>query len=205
MKDVSRSLVATTVLPTSRRERTRERICIAAREVFLSVGFGAATIEQIALAAGTQRSTLYNHFRDKNEILAAIGEDYLEAVAEVIKQLPPCPSRAEIDVWIRDFALFALRERAPTLLVVHFSAAIDMPEATRQFGAKLMQLFGKQLPSFARALKPKEKLAFAKAVVVLRELSWALCYYVEHEGRELSPQTLQVAADLFERFVDDTL
>lgn len=195
-------------LPVERkpkRERTRERICIAAREVFLSMGFGAATVEQIALAAGVQRSTLYNHFCDKNEILAAIGEDYFVGVSEIVRRLPPQPSRSEIDEWIGNFAEFAARERAPTLLVVHFNAAIDMPEATRQFGSKLMQLFGKQLPAFGRALKPKEKLAFAKAVVVLRELSWALCYYVENEGRELSPQMLQVAADLFERFVDDTL
>jgi AcrR family transcriptional regulator len=205
MKESSQSDSVIPAVRKPKRERTRERICIAAREVFLSVGFGAATVEQIALAAGTQRSTLYNHFRDKNEILAAIGEDYLEAVSEVIRQLAPHPTRAEIDAWIRDFAEFALRQRAPTLLVVHFSAAIDMPDATRQFGAKLMQLYGNQLPAFRHALKPKEKLAFAKAVVVLRELSWALCYYVEHEGRELSPQMLEVAADLFERFVGNRL
>jgi hypothetical protein len=57
-----------------------------------------------------------------------------------------------------------------------------MPQATREFGAKLMQLFAKQLPAFKHALKPKEKLALAQAIVVLREPSWALCYYVEHEG-----------------------
>jgi len=205
MKNNSRVAPALPVPRPGRRERTRERICIAARELFLTTGFSATTIEQIALAAGTRRSTLYNHFRDKNDILGAIGEAYLEAVAGVIARLAPRPSRAQIDTWIQEFAEFALKERAPTLLVVHFSAAIDMPEATRQFGIKLMQLFGKQLPVFAKALQPKEKLAFAKAVVVLRELSWALCYYVEHDGRELSPEMLEVAADLFERFTNGDL
>jgi len=205
MKIIAKPALALPVTRQPRRERTRERICIAAREVFLNMGFTAATAEQIALAAGVKRSTLYNHFRDKNEILAAIGEDYFVVVTDVVQQLPPQPTRAEIDKWIGDFAEFAARERAPTLLVVHFNAAIDMPPATREFGVKLMQLFSKQLPAFKRAMKPKEKLAFAKAVVVLRELSWALCYYVEHEGRELSPQMLQVAGDLFERFVNDTL
>lgn len=188
-----------------KRERTRERICIAARDVFLSAGFGAATVEQIAVAAGTQRSTLYNHFRDKNEILAAISEDYLEKVFEIIKLLPPRPSREEIDAWIRDFAAFALRERASTLLVVHFSSAMDIPPATRQFGEKLMQMYAQQLPAFKQALKPNKKLKFAQAIVVLRELSWALCYYVEHEGRDLSPQMLDVSANLLERFMNDTL
>jgi AcrR family transcriptional regulator len=198
-----KSALVAPLVAKPRRERTRERICVAAREVFLSAGFSAATIEQIAVAAGTQRSTLYNHFRDKNEILAAISDDYLDAVTVVIKQLPSQPSRAQIDTWIAGFAAFALKERAPTLLVVHFSAAIDMPEATRQFGTKLMHLFAKQIPAFKKAMKPREKLALAQAIVVLRELSWALCYYVEHEGRELSQQMLQVAADLFDRFINE--
>jgi AcrR family transcriptional regulator len=125
MKNNSSSAVALPVVRPGRRERTRERICIAARELFLTAGFGATTIEQIALAAGTRRSTLYNHFRDKNDILSAIGETYLDAVAGVIDRLPaPRPSRAQIDAWMREFAEFALRERAPTLLVVHFNAAI---------------------------------------------------------------------------------
>jgi len=203
MKDNSKSAAAVPIVRKPRRERTRERICIAAREIFLNMGFSAATVEQIALAAGVQRSTLYNHFSDKNEILTAIGEEYFAAVAVIVQQLPPRPSRADIDKWMSDFAEFAVKERAPTLLIVHFNAAVDMPEATLEFGTKLMQLFGKQLPAFGYAMRPTENLAFAKAVVVLRELSWALCYHVEHQGRELSPQMLQVAGDLFEHFVND--
>src|SRR4051812_18395387 len=113
-----------------RRDVTRARICAAAREVFLTQGFAAATAEQIALAAGTRRSTLYNHFKDKNEILSAIADDYLEQVRAVVRRLPgPRPSRRQIDAWIADFAAFVLQERAPTLLLVHFSAAIDVPPA----------------------------------------------------------------------------
>ena len=94
-----------------RREVTRERICAAARKIFLTRGFGAATVEEIALAAGTRRSTLYNHFHDKNEILAAIAEDYLDSVTAVIERLPaPRPSRRQIGAWIQDFASFALQE-----------------------------------------------------------------------------------------------
>ena len=76
------------------RAATRARLCAAAREVFLSRGYAHSTMEQIAEAAGTRRSTLYNHFRDKNEILAAVSEDYLRGVLQVIDRLPgPRPSR----------------------------------------------------------------------------------------------------------------
>ncbi len=187
-----------------RRDVTRARICAAAREVFLLHGFDGATIEQIALAAGTRRSTLYNHFHDKNEILGAIADEYLEAVTQVVERLPgPRPSRPQIDAWIQDFASFVMRERAPTLLVVHFGATIHAPPATRAFGAKLMQAFASRLPAFAAALQPGQALAQAQAVAVLRELGWALCHHVEHEGGDLAPQMLEVAGALFERFVND--
>ena len=63
----------------TRRKATRERICSAAREIFLTQGYAAATVEQIALAAGVGRSTLYTHFGDKGDLLAAIADDYFGA------------------------------------------------------------------------------------------------------------------------------
>ena len=105
-----------TLLRPPRRDVTRGRICAAAREVFLRSGYGAATLEHIALEAGLRRSTLYNHFRDKGEILAAIADDYLGAVTGVIGRLPPRPSRRQIDYWIGEFAEFVLVERAPTTM-----------------------------------------------------------------------------------------
>jgi AcrR family transcriptional regulator len=188
-----------------RRELTRARICAAAREVFLEKGFEGTTIDEIALAAGTRRSTLYNHFHDKNEILAAIADDYLEAVTAVIGRLPsPRPTRAEIDEWVHDFADFVLRERTPTLLLVHFNATIHAPPAARDFGVKLQAVFARRLPAFAPTQKPDQALARAQAFAVLRELGWALCYHVEHEGGDLAPEILCVAATLFERFVHGT-
>ena len=190
-----------TLLRPPRRDVTRGRICAAAREVFLRSGYGAATLEHIALEAGLRRSTLYNHFRDKGEILAAIADDYLGAVTGVIGRLPPRPSRRQIDYWIDEFAEFVLVERAPTLLFVSVTAANDAPPSIHQFGERLMTLFAGRVPAFAEALQPGQERAFARALAVLRELGWALCYHVEHEGRDLSPYKLEVAADLLEQFV----
>jgi len=185
-----------------RREKTQERICAAAREVFLTCGFEAATMEEIASAAGTRRSTVYNHFRDKNEILGAIAQDYLVAVTEVIGRIPgPKPTRRQIDTWVRDFADFATEERVPTLLLVHFSGATIAPQAATLFGVRLIEAMAKKLPAFAEALQPDQPLARARAIAVLRELGCALSYHVEYKGQELSPQMLEVAAALLDRFV----
>lgn len=185
-----------------RRDATRARICAAAREVFLTEGYGAATMEQIAAKAGTRRSTLYNHFRDKNEILAAISEGYLEGVLKVIALLPgPRPSRRQIDRWLADFADFVLQERAPTMLILQFTTGFDAPQASRDFGAGMMRALAAQLPAFAEALEPGQRQAHARATTVIRELGIALGHHLEEEGRGNAPYMLEVAGDLFEQFV----
>jgi AcrR family transcriptional regulator len=195
------ALTATDARPRS-REATRARICAAAREVFLAEGYRAATIEQIAAAAGTRRSTLYNHFHDKDEILTAISEDYLRGVLAVIARLPgPRPSRRQIDRWLAEFADFVLQERAPTLLIVQFSGGLDAPPATRQFGLAMMKALAERLPAFAEALEPGQGVALARAATVLRELSLALGAHLQQEGRGQAPHMLEVAGDLLEQFV----
>ena len=57
---------------TPKKAKTRALICDTARELFFAHGFEATTMEQIASSAGTRRSTLYTHFRDKNQILTEI-------------------------------------------------------------------------------------------------------------------------------------
>jgi AcrR family transcriptional regulator len=189
-----------------RRDKTRARICAAAREVFLNSGFEAATIDEIAIAAGTRRSTIYNHFSDKNQILAAIADDYVLAVSVVIDTLPgPIPSRPQIDSWLRDFTDFVLRERVPTLLLVNFSGTQKVPPPAEAFGFRLIEAFATRLPAFAQALQPEPGIALARAVTVLRELGCALCYHMEHGGEGLSPYLLEVAAGLLQRFVEGRL
>jgi AcrR family transcriptional regulator len=186
----------------SRRDATRARICAAAREVFLKEGYGAATMEQIAAQAGTRRSTLYNHFRDKNEILAAVSEDYLQGVLKVIALLPgPRPSRRQIDRWLADFADFVLHERAPTMLILQFTAGFDAPQATRDFGLRMMHALAAQVPAFAEALEPGERQAHARATTVIRQLGIALGHHLEEQGRGNAPYMLEVAGDLLEQFV----
>jgi len=43
----------------------------AARETFLSKGFDAASMDQIALTAGVSKRTVYNRFRSKEELFTA--------------------------------------------------------------------------------------------------------------------------------------
>jgi AcrR family transcriptional regulator len=57
--------------PARRAESPRERILAAARELFYREGIRAVGVEQIAAAAGTNKMTLYRHFRSKDALVAA--------------------------------------------------------------------------------------------------------------------------------------
>ena len=84
-------------LREAQKEFTRAHICSAAEEVFFVRGFAAPTTEQIAQAAGIQRPTCYTHFRDKEDILAAITAEHTAALREMVARLPgPAPSREDM-------------------------------------------------------------------------------------------------------------
>lgn len=188
---------------TPRREKTRLRICEAARHLFLRQGFQSTTMEGIANEAKLRRSTLYNHFRDKEEILEAIGQDYLGQISGIIRKLPsPAPTRAQIDAWIAEFADFAASEPVPTLLLIHTSMEIDGMALLEEFAGRVMVLYAERLPSFRAALEPGNHLAWARATTALRELSWALCHHVEDGGGPRSQAMLRVSGDLFDLLVN---
>ena len=83
---------------TPRSARTRERILAAATEVFARRGFHGARVADIAEAAGIAYGLVYHHFRNKEEILAAIfGErwgDYVDYLNELGRV--PAPFRERI-------------------------------------------------------------------------------------------------------------
>lgn len=204
MAEAADLIVTKNAAPVPRRERTRQRICEAARELFLRQGFTSTTMEEIANEADLRRSTVYNHFRDKEEILAAIGRDYVAELSTVINRLPsPRPTREQIDTWIAEFAGFAASTPVPTLLVIHTSLKFDGLDLLADFARDVMALYAGRLHAFRAALEPGNHLAWAKATVALRELSWALCHHVEDGGGPRSQAMLQVSAALFEKLVND--
>lgn len=66
----------------------RERIVLAALDLFTEQGYDATTVAQIAERAGITRSTFFRHFPDKRELLAAGQETLSRLLAEGIADAP---------------------------------------------------------------------------------------------------------------------
>ncbi|MFC8526138.1 TetR/AcrR family transcriptional regulator [Nocardia sp. NPDC057227] len=59
-----------------RLEHTRGLLLEAAQEVFAEKGFTAATLDDIAYAAGYTKGAIYKHFSTKEELFLAVNEWY---------------------------------------------------------------------------------------------------------------------------------
>lgn len=73
----------------------RERLVVAAVDLFTEQGFDATTVAQIAERAGTTKSTFFRYFPDKRELLVAGQETLSRLLAEGIAEAPEGASPLE--------------------------------------------------------------------------------------------------------------
>jgi AcrR family transcriptional regulator len=181
--------------PSPRKQATRVKIYEAARDLFLEQGYDGVTIEQIASRAGTRRSTLYNHFSDKEAILSALIYDYMEAVRDILSQVPgPAPTQTEVDEWIKAFADVAARKQMHTALVMRTGSSRQVPPAVIEFGNLMTTGLADRLPAFKKAMASAKGRARVQSV--LRELGWALVHHVEDPAT--GKHHLKVAGEWFD-------
>ncbi len=69
-------------------EGARERLVIAAVDLYAEQGYDATTVAQIAERAGVTKSTFFRHFPDKRELLVAGQEMLSRLLAEGIAEAP---------------------------------------------------------------------------------------------------------------------
>src|SRR6476659_10977593 len=73
----------------------RQRLVLAAVELFSEQGYDATTVAQIAERAGVTKSTFFRHFPDKRELLVAGQEVLSRLLAEGIAEAPETASPLE--------------------------------------------------------------------------------------------------------------
>jgi AcrR family transcriptional regulator len=73
----------------------RERMVLAAVDLFTEQGYDATTVAQIAERAGVTKSTFFRHFPDKRELLVAGQEALSQLLSEGIAEAPDTASPLE--------------------------------------------------------------------------------------------------------------
>ena len=77
------------------QEGARERLVVAAVDLFTEQGYDATTVAQIAERAGVTKSTFFRHFTDKRELLVAGQQTLSRLLADGIAAAPPTATPLE--------------------------------------------------------------------------------------------------------------
>ena len=112
----------------------RRQIVSGARAVFLSQGFDAASMNDIARAAGVSKGTLYVYFKDKEQLFEAIVEQECETQAEGIFDFDPDDHDVEAVLTRLGFGYirFLCRPEKASAIRVVIAIAERMPELGRK-------------------------------------------------------------------------
>jgi AcrR family transcriptional regulator len=192
-----------TPLRQAQRDLTRSRIRDAARDLFYEQHYETTTMDEIAVAAGLRRSTVYLHYKDKAEILSDIIADYTPKARSLLATLPgPKPTRQQLQRWIMDVARFVAKERVPLSIILELrrmnrAHANTLEHVTSQLLAGL----GENNLLFRKAAREDgDPVLRARGLLLLRELMYA-CELYHDMNKTFGNALLRVTVDDFHAFL----
>ena len=128
-------LARTETAATDEESAKRRQIIEGARAVFLAQGFDAASMNDIARAAGVSKGTLYVYFRHKEQLFEAIVEEQCELQAEGIFDVDP--NDHDVDAVLtrlgHAYIRFLCRPEKASAIRIVIAIADRMPELGRKF------------------------------------------------------------------------
>src|SRR5690242_307560 len=93
-----------------KRHRTRAKLLEAARTLIREKGYEHATLDAIAARAGMTTGAIYGNFKNRDELLLALGQTYWAPIKPVVK--PKGATLAEIMAALADATIAALPDRS---------------------------------------------------------------------------------------------
>ena len=119
--------------------QARDELLAAALRVFARRGYRQARVDEIAAAAGYSKGALYWHFSGKQELLATLLEELIDApTRELVALLESAPPDRDMSVEAsREFARRLTSRRDAVLLDrEYWSLAIRDPELRARYGER---------------------------------------------------------------------
>ncbi|MCA2000714.1 MAG: TetR/AcrR family transcriptional regulator [Chloroflexi bacterium] len=157
-------------------EITRSAIEEAALELFVTNGYHATSMRQIAEKAGLALGGIYNHFKSKEEIFEAIVID-----KHPYKKILPLALEAQGDTaedFLRNAALISVNviKKEPRFMKLMF---IELIEFHGRHGKTLMvEVIPKVLPVFQKLVKSRNELRIKNPAMLARSFFGLIISYM---------------------------
>ncbi|HAP28368.1 MAG TPA: TetR family transcriptional regulator [Achromobacter sp.] len=189
------------------RDQTRQRLLDAAQSIFLSKGFVAASVEDIAEQAGYTRGAFYSNFGSKSELfLQLLKRDHENVMADMRAIFEAGETRQQMEARVLDYYSTHYREndcfllwmegklqaaRDPDFRVGFVACLRELRAATTEYVRQFSALVGTPLPL------PAEQLALG-----LLALSDGMQFSYAFDPQAVTPEmTEAVLAGFFRRVV----
>ena len=189
------------------RDQTRQRLLDAAQSIFLTKGFVAASVEDIAELAGYSRGAFYSNFASKSELfLQLLKRDHENVMGDMRAIFEAGETRQQMEdsvlhyysTHFRDNECFLLwmeaklqAARDPEFRVGFIACMGDLREATTEYIRQFSERVGTPLPLPAREL-----------AIGLLALSDGMQFSFAFDPQNVSAETTEsVLAGFFRRVV----
>jgi AcrR family transcriptional regulator len=119
------------------QNKRRHEIFAASMHLFLEKGFQETTMQEIAAAAGMGKSTLYDYFKTKDEILLSVVEDAFYDLTELAKQITnqDIPAVEKIHRILHAYLEFLLTNKEFYIQMIYEVQRLDL-ESQRRLQAR---------------------------------------------------------------------
>lgn len=177
----------------------REQILARAAELFARQGYTATSMNQVALACGVSKPSLYHYVRDKYQLLVEIAEDHvgrLKALVEAARQMPLAPEARLRELIASFLAVYAHAQAAHRVLTedVKFLAPADRQRvvgAQREVVAAFADAIAEARPDLRG-----DALDKPVAMLLFGMMNWMFTW-LQPGGRLTHAAMAPIVADLF--------
>jgi len=198
--------------PQTLRERHRsatvETVLAAAEQVFADQGLHAAHMGEIAAKAGVSVGTLYNHFKDREALLAGLLEarraEMISSLDETMRAAAARPAIERLRAMVEAMLLHKSRHRK--FLQILLQGEIGryehtFPSACRVPGATLHEIYSRVDKVVRQAVKDGTLRPDAEATAPMFLMGMVRSLAIRDAMREEQGDPLKDAAELFDFFL----
>ena len=194
--------------PESRGDETRQRLIEAAAQVFAEEGYARATTRALAAAAGVNEVTLFRHFGNKENLFAAVTEQYAgpAVTAALEAQLTGEYRRDLLMVGTRLMQVLLERKEVLRMLLCEASHFPEVQAVMVQNPRQIRRMLARYLQQQIERgqVRPLHREATAQAFAGML-FSYAVMWEILGDSVEPEMTTEELVAQFVDIFVQGTL
>ena len=143
-----------TAPPQGKRARTRKTLIEAASAIIREKGYAHVSMEAVAARAGVSRGSIYGNFRDRNDLIAAVGAERAPRVFP--SPTPGADLRTQLRAVGKTIAEAARRHRHDTIYWSAYMTYVQSDEELKRRSAEQARVVRKMIVDAWSAALPPE-------------------------------------------------